>query len=119
MNILDAQLLEDAAEIVEEGWCQGGFRTFGGPQAFCAVGALTEARMRRQVGRWSYWDSSLPYRLFGDVIELPDLLGIVHPVEADTSMRRIACWNDAEERTAIEVRDALMLGAKKLRDMGR
>lgn len=100
--------LERAAEILDEhGWIQG---AEGNPvEGFCAIGALRHASFER-VGA-----QGVLMGLIAD--QVAELLGLRHLRTAKAY--GVATFNDAPGRTKEAVQDLLILGAKKLRDMGR
>lgn len=104
------EVAERAAEIVEEGWCQGYLVSPEG--AHCAVGAANVASgsLTKEI---SLFDEQ--YRVLaeaGDVDALHDALIEMFEVIGDFST--IEAWNDAEGRTQSEVADAWRLVAKRL-----
>mgnify|MGYP001593262056 CR=1 FL=1 len=107
--------LERGAELLDEhGWIQRneGGRTVG----FCAYAAVREAVSER---------TQVPRPFIGD--ELAEFLGVkgVEVIAANGTggivfhSVDLAGFNDTPGRTKEEVIDLLMLGAKKLRDLGQ
>ena len=117
-------LFEDAlAHLEQHGWCQGNTVDMV-TGTVCAEGAfglaevvktrmvdfdLTGAELvssrhnRRRMETFTYRND-----------EIMDLMGI-----SRKDYRSVIDWNDAPDRTETEVIEALTLGAKKLRELGR
>lgn len=102
---LKSEICEEAAEVVEAGWCQGAARVPKDDENFhagwdhCTLGALWQAEGFYEVGFTT--DS--------------------HPeIEKDLKRRvgDVPAWNDAPERKKEEVIDLLMTQAKEYRNRG-
>lgn len=100
-----AEDYENAVEILDgDGWTQGHLRDESG---YCLAGAVTEA-VRRRLG--------LPYVGPGTIKWMALAIDGEFGEEPDEG---IAAWNDAPNRTKLEVQDRLMLAAKNRRNEGR
>lgn len=106
MTELTAQLFEDAVEYLDEhGWTQ--HQGMDAQGRVCAWGAFV--RLRIQGGGDKH-----RVRIFDacrqEICEL---------MEISSALGGVPYWNDTQARSRDEVRDRLVLAAKKLRDLGR
>lgn len=110
---ITSQMFEDTADYIREhGWTQRTEQNLAGN--VCAIGALRRATPLMS----AIFDNAYGPRAVeaGSALwpYLMDLMGLW-----GQGFRNIPEWNDRPERTGEEVLDALMLAAKKLRDLGR
>ncbi len=88
-----ADVLERAAAIVEERWCQGSYGSCGGPR--CMIGAVHEAAR---------------YERLGFAVDM---------IATWSDLEEISDWNDAPGRKASEVAAKLREAAAKAREAGK
>lgn len=105
-----SQVLEEASEVIEAGWCQGLFRSFDPEEehdTYCAVGALAKVLgVQPDIMAW--------------ISDEPDSFGYVLGALGDTvRIAHVPTWNDKPGRTKEEVIDAMMTTAKRLRNEGK
>ncbi len=113
--MLLSEFYRAAADIIETrglfkggpcaSWAEGPYGEWG---ACCAIGALREAN------NGTPWEQ-LPFEGLG-LLPLIDLLG---GFDAELDPNIVPDWNDQPERTADEVRDALLEVACRLEANGR
>lgn len=109
---LTSAMFEDAvAHIDTHGWLQGA--NVDNTGAVCARGALGLFTRSANVVLRFTCDIDRVTAVDRRMAEVMDLMGI------PTSFGSVMGWNDHPGRTKDEVIDALMLGAKTLRDLGR
>jgi hypothetical protein len=96
-----ADIFDRAAELVEQGWCQGeNYKTINGKPCCCAWGAAAQAY--RETG------------VVGSLVEIDDVM-----TKAARAMgsERITNWNDSPERTQAEVVELLRRLAREQREL--
>lgn len=104
-----AQTLEDAADLLEQGWIQGNYRT---EEGYCSEGALGTAINQDWYSFRAFITSremkllSLAEQALVEYVGIP----VPHP-----DARAVVVWNDAAGRTQQEVLDAHRLAAKQVR----
>ena len=101
----NVEILEGAVEIVKQGWVQGNLAEDSDGNcvspdddkacSWCLIGSLIKA---------------------GNVVNLEDLIEVVHAIRAEIRMLSLIEWNDAHDRTQQDVVEMIERTKKRVKE---